>query len=257
MSLTDFVQEKGVREYFQATFRKPKNPNVSGLAVISSLTKNPTMVGTAFDYLARLMARTVNLQAIERDHWVADSAVVRLPPELQERAVEIVQTSRSAFKQFLKDDNLSDAVIAASVSLARLDTVFRTGGRYAESINDPVQPEEISDLRSLVSAMPLDQFKAKKKCFLNPTFGDASRAIGGADADLILDDLLLDIKVKKDAAIRVEDFHQLVGYYLLYEIGNRWSLVSAQDKQAWILFSALPPDHDMADFRTRRIYSNC
>jgi hypothetical protein len=81
-------------------------------------------------------------------------------------------------------------------------------------------PDDIADLRNLVTAIPLEQFKAKKECFLNPTFGDASRAIGGADADIIVDDLLLDIKVRKDVAITTEDFHQVIGYYLLYKIGG-------------------------------------
>lgn len=98
--------------------------------------------------------------------------------------------------------------------------MFRTRGKYAVLINEPFDSNDIADLRNLVTSIPLDQFKAKQKYFLNPTFGDASRAIAGADADIIIDDLLLDIKVRKDAAIAAEDFHQLIGYYLLYEIGG-------------------------------------
>ncbi|AWP23165.1 hypothetical protein C4901_07345 [Acidiferrobacter sp. SPIII_3] len=50
---------------------------------------------------------------------------------------------------------------------------------------------------------------------LNPSFGDASRAVGGADADLIVGDMLVDIKTTKDDAIKPEHLNQLLGYFLL------------------------------------------
>jgi hypothetical protein len=98
VSLTSFLQEDA-REYFKTAFRKPKNPDVSGLPMIPPLAKNPTVVGTAFDYLARWMVRIVNPQVTERDHWVAESAVCRLPAELEERGVEIVQNTQFAVKR--------------------------------------------------------------------------------------------------------------------------------------------------------------
>jgi hypothetical protein len=220
MSLTSFLDDNAdVREYLRTAFRKPENPRAATL-VAPPLTKNPQMLGTAFDYLARWMIRSGNLEAIEREHWVADEAVRKLPDKkLQKRGREIVQKARATSKQFLKTGDLSDGVIAAAVSLAQLDTVFRTG-RYVELVGTLPQAEDLADLRSLALALPLDRFKATDRCFLNPTFGDASLAIGGADADIIIDDLLLDIKVRKDAALRTEDFHQVLVYYLLYEIGG-------------------------------------
>lgn len=66
----------------------------------------------------------------------------------------------------------------------------------------------------------MDHFKAKSICILNPIFGEASRAIGGADADLVIDDLLLDVKVRKTTEVRGPDFQALMGYYLLYRISG-------------------------------------
>jgi hypothetical protein len=50
---------------------------------------------------------------------------------------------------------------------------------------------------------------------LNPLFGNASHAVGGADADLIVGDLLLDVKTSKQGRIQAEDLDQLLGYFLL------------------------------------------
>jgi hypothetical protein len=44
--------------------------------------------------------------------------------------------------------------------------------------------------------------------------------VSGADADLILDDMLIDIKVTTKAGINREFFNQLMGYYTLNEIAG-------------------------------------
>lgn len=44
--------------------------------------------------------------------------------------------------------------------------------------------------------------------------------VGGADADLILDDLLVDIKTTKDLSVRRTHLDQLLSYYILHTIGG-------------------------------------
>lgn len=53
------------------------------------------------------------------------------------------------------------------------------------------------------------------QCFLNPTFDLASELVEGADADVIIDDCLIDIKTTKYLRLKVADLHQVVGYYIL------------------------------------------
>src|SRR5260370_31556979 len=94
--------------------------------VVPPLTSNYSLVGNAFDYLVRLMVRKVNpTMATERERWVADSAIRRLPADQQQKGQEIVLKARALFQQFLRDDILSEDVLTASVALAQLDTVFR------------------------------------------------------------------------------------------------------------------------------------
>lgn len=44
--------------------------------------------------------------------------------------------------------------------------------------------------------------------------------VGGADADLVIDDTIIDIKTTKNLTCLPRDFHQLIGYYVLHQIGS-------------------------------------
>ena len=73
---------------------------------------------------------------------------------------------------------------------------------------------------SLYKLFSQRDWPAKEVFFLNPVFNDASLMVGGADADLIIDDMLIDFKTVKAAGMKRTDFDQLMGYYLLNEIGG-------------------------------------
>jgi hypothetical protein len=52
-------------------------------------------------------------------------------------------------------------------------------------------------LRRLIAATDLECFRAKSICLLIPGFGEGSRLIEGADADLLVDDLLIEPKRRR------------------------------------------------------------
>ena len=83
-----------------------------------------------------------------------------------------------------------------------------------------VEEGDIKDLRNLISLVDLDLFKAKNHCYLNPTFGYGSELVGGADADLIVDDTLIDVKTTKFLSFTQEQYNQLIGYYILSKLGK-------------------------------------
>lgn len=72
----------------------------------------------------------------------------------------------------------------------------------------------------MISIVKPEYFKSRKICILNPTFGKASRLVGGADCDLVIDDAIIDIKTTKKLDLTRNYFDQLIGYYILYTIGN-------------------------------------
>jgi hypothetical protein len=86
----------------------------------------------------------------------------------------------------------------------------------------------VDQLIATASASVLDDIKAMSQLVrssqpsllsgqnvtLNPSFGDASVRLGGADADLVVDGRLIDIKSKEVAEIERVEFWQLLGYTL-------------------------------------------
>jgi hypothetical protein len=68
-------------------------------------------------------------------------------------------------------------------------------------------------LKELMSLAQEQDFTSRKACYLNPTFGST-----GSNADLIIDDRLIDIKTTKDLVLDRRHLHQLVHYYILLSL---------------------------------------
>jgi hypothetical protein len=105
------------------------------------------------------------------------------------------------------------ALAAHALRLAKLDEVYRSHTLipdFAEAAES-----EVAELVDLLAVVPFEEFADCKRLMLNPEFGDASELVGGADADLIIDDLLIDVKTTKDARIKSDHLDQLMGYFIL------------------------------------------
>ena len=244
MSLTTFLKIKDVKERFKQEFTKPKFSAEKSL-LAPPLTKNYGVVGTAFDYLFRFYLKRLNTKAIERK-WVAENAVRVLfmykegfildlttgkmcvePDEVTDKAdlalfhkiERILSEARSRYQVYLKTGKITKPLLTSVILLANLDLIIRVGGfgDYVEL--DVVSGEDIKDLTKLVEIINPEIFKATKNCFLNPTFGAASELVGGADADVIIDDTLIEIKMVKKLELKRDYFDQLLGYYCLSKIG--------------------------------------
>ena len=83
-----------------------------------------------------------------------------------------------------------------------------------------VHTDDIRDLKQLISAVDAKLFCASKLCLVNPTFGRASELVGGADADLVIDDIIIDIKTTKKLSLERTAFSQVMRYYVLHHIRN-------------------------------------
>jgi hypothetical protein len=112
-------------------------------------------------------------------------------------------------------------MLHSALQLAQLEQFYR-GGTLSASFGE-VTEAGIADLGILLAvarnAAP-DSLRASRVCMLNPAFRDASYLVGGADADLLIDDTLVEIKTTRELKFTAETFRQLVGYYALYKIGG-------------------------------------
>jgi len=242
MSLRTFLHTKDVRKRFTAEFKTPElRPDWT--IRVPPLTNHYSLVGVAFDYLLRFLLKYHNPQA-EETAWVAEHALRRgwdpflescKKPKLQEAsevftllatddaflretAERIMVFGKRSYQEYLDSGSLTDETLAATLLLAQLDAVHRAG--YVDKRMGEVAKRDLEDLRNLISIVPLDDFKAESVCLLNPTFGKGSVLVRGADADLIIDETLLDIKTTKNCKFSRDMLNQLIGYYILAQIGG-------------------------------------
>jgi len=216
------------------------------------LTKHYKMIGMAFDYLFRFYLKRLNPQAIERDQWTAEqigfgfdgvvlvlnaqhpgSGRYEIVPEQwtaelgtsqrgRERSLQrerIIAEARKNYLLYVETGRFSDHLLTSAIQLAKLDGVVRSGWPDLPDLVDTDKADK-DDLQHLVKLIPARNFKATDVCLLNPTFGEASRLVGDGDADVIIDDMLIEIKTVMKCRLTREYLNQLTGYYCLYRIAG-------------------------------------
>lgn len=129
----------------------------------------------------------------------------------------IICKAKIHYEEFLRTGKIDNHLLKYVLMLAQIDPIYRAG--YIDPKIGKVSKRDIKDLRKLISIVDPKLFKAKNLCILNPTFGKASLLVGGADADILLDDKLIEIKTTKHLKLRRNDYNQLIGYYILSKIG--------------------------------------
>lgn len=215
MSLLAFLSQKDVRDRFNQTFPKPKFANNQPL-LAPPRTKNYGLIGTAFDYLLRFQIKAINPHAIERG-WVAQNTLRFFKNQgmtrLYEQAYLFITEAKEHYADFLKTQQMTDKLIVSALRLAKLDAIYRT--KKIDPNFEQIDDEDIADLKALFDIVNPKHFTSSGTILLNPTFGLGSDVVGGADADLIIDDALIEIKTVKEFALERRDFNQLIGYYIL------------------------------------------
>lgn len=237
MSLTDFIKREEVADRI-----KPFRPEVrwSNFPLkVPRAYENPSLTGTAFDYLLRFELQRRAPHAGHRT-WVAEQVPTLLEPsvrlgreadlgfpggkgsfiptdELADRVGVVCERARAAVAAHAKAADPSREglreVAAWAARLAKIDGIYRRNevdATFEEAPSDLV--EELVDLLAVV---PFDRLVHPDRMLLNPTFGAASALVGSADADLISGDTLLDFKTTKSSEVRGEHMDQLFGYFLL------------------------------------------
>jgi len=100
-----------------------------------------------------------------------------------------------------------------ALRLAKLDLAVRA--TMVDPTFESTELEDAAELVALLTIVPFERLIDEQVMLLNPTFGDASRIVGGADADLIVGDMLVDFKTTKVAETDPRHLDQLLGYFLL------------------------------------------
>ena len=193
--------------------RMKESPQV----LVKPCSKNYGRIGTAIDYAVRfgLIHRTTRAKQLTPliSEIAVHAFIKRVDPELYNTASTQYEEALDILTEFQIDDSKGGRNAAHSTMvLADFDTMYRTRNTMPPSPITDEQVQEILDLNNLVPWEFFDQFD---KIILNPHFGKGSRRLGGADADIIADDLLIDFKTTVQPKLTLEMVRQLVGYAVL------------------------------------------
>lgn len=224
MSLTSFLKDADeVRIVLDQTFEKP----VMGIAkerLADPQTTNYALIGTAFDYVLRFWLEREYTQ-VESKPWVAHQGLnlaqlmeMEATTEDGREFSEVMATIEQRHKEYLETGEMTDELLTSTLDLARFDWIYRSG-RPPENLGEALEGD-IEDLRRLYDIIPRDEFRGASHVLLNPTFGSASRLVSGADADIVLDETLVDIKTVKSLTLKPDYWRQLVGYVVLADLAG-------------------------------------
>ncbi len=250
MSLVSFVGLPDVRAKLKPFRPKPPRKIPAQLRVEPGSDDYSTM-GTAFDYLLRFELQRRAPHAVSR-RWVAEDALdmiskadagggifllgkdsdgfVRLATdpaevmgdeeltkEVAERISSVVKRARSAVAAFVKNKSpaLSEQADLAghAIRLAKLDVLYRAQALHPSF--EAAAQEDVEDMLGMLAIVPFESLLHAKRLLLNPSFGETSDLVEGADCDLISGDLLVDLKTTKLRVMQAKDLDQLFGYFLL------------------------------------------
>lgn len=213
--LTEFIRFGDIRDKIRREFPRSKPLYCIKKPLLAPpITGSYTQVGTAFDYLLRFYLKKINPKAKTKNYWIAEAAADLLPfGVLQRKAYRIILAARKNYETYLKKGKMNRLLMRSTLLLAQLDPIYRA---YVIDENlGSVKKEDIDDLHRLIAIVNPSDFAAKGKCLLNPTFGEGSLLVGGADADLIIGDTIIDIKTSKYLRFDRRAIDQLLGYYFL------------------------------------------
>lgn len=241
MSLTSFLEIPDVRAKFKMEFKKPDFSIKRELLAPPILQRHSRLIGTSFDYLQRFYAKYLNPQAEEDESgWVAECAVKMLKRQGQNHLYDLgnvaVIEARENYQQFLKTGEFTDDLLRSALLLAKFDPFTRRSDYIVENL-ESIDNEDIADLRNLINIVEPNVFRTQGRVLLNPDFGPGSLLVKGADADLILDDLLIDVKTTIKFTLDRKAFDQLLGYYTLSVIERRFDPEIKEITRLGIYFS--------------------
>lgn len=196
----------------------PFPPHASANIQVKRPAPPNTIIGHAYDYWLRAYVQRLNHQHKEKSGYdLTASVTVKMlsssNTELHHSFEQII-TRRNQYIKRMKEDD--EQLIRDCMVLGNLDVYYRAG--YApEHGFHTISEDDIEDLFRLteVTKQVASFFTVQDKLLCNPEFGLASLLVGGADADLIMDDTLIEIKTESSFGYRAAHVRQLIAYYLL------------------------------------------
>lgn len=138
-------------------------------------------------------------------------------------ASRILDGAKSDYRQYLETSIADTQTAAAALSLVDLDVIFCTGDlTYFLKTEDGTKPDaddimDVLNLHGVLTESPTLHQKLSRagSIRLNSDFDKAGQLVGGANADITVDDMRIDIKTTKFPKFERKYWKQLCGYCAL------------------------------------------
>lgn len=232
MSLTAVLRDGPTIAYLNRHINKPNVPTFVKPTVPPGDFHAGT-IGTAFELLMVQGLRnrfpsTGHVRAAERGIAFLEADWSCFPDETSDRVLEHIKPAVPVLADLGGERVPTDEHIRASIMLAHAVSFFRAPTWWAfrhwhvmDVVEREVTRAVLDEMKRMYELVPWHEFEPKERLFVNPEFGSATEALWGADADMVLDDVMLDIKTTRRCSVGIKEIRQLVCYALL---GNRYGL---------------------------------
>ena len=170
-------------------------------------------VGRAIDYAIRM--RLVQINGLY-PHALSQSGslVAEQGTRRDDKRETFMDNFWDKWYDICKIDDITE-LLPDCIVLANLEVVARGGEDLGNKNIFHIDNQEVQDLKNQVSLLDSHMWQRENNVVLNPMFGDSSRYIGGADADVLIDGTLIDIKSYQCLKVDRHIQRQLMGYYIL------------------------------------------
>ncbi|MFD2700092.1 hypothetical protein ACFSVM_06400 [Paenibacillus shunpengii] len=236
---TNSTLQKAIREvtplpddFYSNTAAAPfKNKNILAEAQFTSYVSG--LIRTSFQYLACAMIARENGDSpdaafnpyIAKGHEVINEFFEDVP----ETAVlnELYADFKSKWTSFIHGEQMDPAeLIAGAFMCSKLDTIYRVGVRstytsteqFVKQFTSLPTPDVMEDLLCLIEIFKEHFTTIQGQTVYYPAFDHRRRLVGGAQADVIVDGTLYEMKTSKKAGYAWKEAAELLGYYLLNKI---------------------------------------
>ncbi len=239
MSLSRILRHSPTRTFIDQHLAFPK-PATFPL-VVQPTAQEPQTLGLAFEValaagLAARGAETIGKahaahKALDR---MADLPLAWRPPALDRWGVAKVREAEQRLTTLVPDQALPYERSADCWLLAELTAYTRAEDEFVADL-DRVRalgsgpPSKVSrELEDLYAAVNWTELTPTQPVLLSPTFGEGSNMVGGAIGDLVIDDLLIDVKVVKTPSVSRAWWRQAALYAIL---ANHFGIDGAPDRR--------------------------
>lgn len=227
--------------------QRPKNR----VLLAPSLSMYGIALGVAFELLVRAQLQRINPDAIvgrwlveealefaqkkldesgylqEESDWVVESLsgkMTRLrryskdPKNAIARLYELLDITKTLQIRFIADGVVSHDLLEGYLKLARLQGRFVRERELVIPYNlDQVDSRAIHELKFMFDQVDWSRFKANKRCLLRPQFRRFSDP-GINEPDLVIDDMIVDLKASKSSSLDRNDIDSLLKYFALAKL---------------------------------------